>query len=54
MWCYFERSHGAEKDVEDRIKNIVPNLSYDFLKIAIRLYSNYIAHENLKLRLLIE
>ena len=29
------------KDVEDRIKNIVPSQSYDFLKIAIHLYLQY-------------
>ena len=36
------------KDVEDRIKNIVPSPSYVFLKIAIA--CNYISGENLKSR----
>ena len=30
----YDRSRDLE-DVEERIKNIVPNSSYDFLKIAI-------------------
>ena len=31
MFGYSERSRRAEKDVEDRIKNIIPSSSYDFL-----------------------
>ena len=42
MLSLSKRSHWAVKDVENRIKNIVPSPSYEFLKIAY----NYSTREN--------